>query len=103
MDLLGAFLAGFLFALFCVGSAVNSNDSKIEDLKKENNKLKSLKGLHIGQVVYAKDKNSLYIGNITGMNYHYWKENTIELNGDETFKLSDIYLTKDEVLKQLEI
>lgn len=103
MDLLGAFLAGFLLAVFLVSYAINGSDSKIEELKKENDKLKSLKGLHIGQVVYAKDKNSLYIGKITGINFHYWKHNTVELNEDETFKLSNIYLTKDEVLKQLEI
>lgn len=102
MELLGAFCTGFFFALFLFGFVVGSNENKIEELKKENNKLRRLSELHIGRVVYACNKNSLYIGEITKI-IHSERRIIITLNNDEDFSISDIYITKDDALKQLEI
>lgn len=102
MELLGAFFAGFLLALFLFNSSVGINENKIEELKKENNKLKTLGELHIGQEVYACKSNFLRIGKITKI-IHSGSDDKVILDGYREFSKSEIYLTKDDALKQLEI
>lgn len=102
MELLGAFCTGFFFALFLFGFAVGSNENKIEELKKENNKLRRLSELHIGQEVYACKSNFLRIGKITKIT-HSVSDDKVTLDGYREFSKSEIYLTKEDALKQLKI
>lgn len=95
-------LLGFFLGATWMASDVDNVSKEKEQLKKENNHLKRIDNLHIGQIVYACKHNAFYMGKITSIVYRD-SSITIRLDCKETFDIKNIYTDKNEALKQIKI
>lgn len=102
IECIAAGLIGFFIGAIWIGSEINDISKEKKQLKRENNRLKSIGNLHIGQIVYACKYNAFYMGKITGI---VCKNTTtrIEINNEENFDIGMIYTNKDEALQQIKI
>ncbi len=102
IECIAAGLLGFFGGAIWMGSEINDISKEKKQLKKENNHIKSIGNLHIGQIVYACKCNSFYMGEITSIVYRD-SSITIGLDCKETFDIKNIYTDKNEALKQIKI